>query len=664
MDARMAEDEGDAGGDPDAAATPSSLPSSLVEELGALIRGLPPPVLVLALQATVERVSAATRAALAPLVEAGSERVLAAVLGLPRASAEEVGGILLEVAAQVASDSGAFKLPDDDDPPADTSQAPRSPVPSADPASSGPPRSDDDAGDAGESNFEEVLSTLIRGLPPPVLGRALQVAFARLSGAAREALGPFVMGVPDAERLLATVLALPGESGDEVGGLLLDAAAQVASGDDDEAPAAPRPAPRARRRRPPRGGPLVIEAGASFALPAVGKRRARTITVERRLAEGGGGIVWLGRDQDEAPIIVKTGKVSGEVPLSLRVERAVLEPLDHPNLVRLLGSCADAGGNLYLFLELLFPNPVLRLNEPRVRERVTLRAQAPGARYLPPPPAIALDLVHDLLRGLEALHAVGFVHNDVKLSNFLLAVDHRSSEIDDRAYFQALERGEYHGVLIDAGGIRNLETLAEINRGQEDPALPPIELTPVYAPPEALLGRMGDTHERPFYSPAGDVYAAALVAYTTVTGYVPYSHLKVQPRDFPTILEVKRAERRGAVSPLARDRMREARFQDARFADQDRQGHERCRSRFEGALADFLLKRVDPDPAVRGSMPEMRRELEHLFAIRARTRAEFSAAKKIGERGPRLYDQHVFAVSVGDPSSRLVQAAGQAPNTG
>lgn len=164
MDAHMAEDEEDAGDDPDAAATPSSSPSPLVEELGALIRGLPPAVLALALQATVERVSAATRAALAPLVEAGSERVLAAVLGLPRASAEEVGGILLEVAAQVASDSGAFKLPDDDDPPADTSQAPRIPVPSADPASSAP-RSDDDAGDAGESSFEEVLSTLIRGLP-------------------------------------------------------------------------------------------------------------------------------------------------------------------------------------------------------------------------------------------------------------------------------------------------------------------------------------------------------------------------------------------------------------------------------------------------------------------------------------------------------------------
>src|SRR5262249_39960268 len=159
---------------------------------------------------------------------------------------------------------------------------------------------------------------------------------------------------------------------------------------------------------------------------------------------------------------------------------------------------------------LLFPNPCLHLNEPRILERVTLR-RAPGSRYLPPPPSLALELVHDLLRGLEALHALRLVHNDVKLSNFLVAVDHPSPELDDHTFFHALQAGAYHGVLIDGGGIRSIDVLEALNRGEDVPGVPPVELTPLYAPPEALLGLAGDATERPYHSAATDVYASALV---------------------------------------------------------------------------------------------------------------------------------------------------------
>lgn len=609
----------------------------VLEELGALVAGLPGPVLAQGLRAALERVAAA-RGAFERVATDDPGAVLAALGALPPATAAEVGAVLLEVGASLASD----EEDDDDDGPG---PAPRVPAPgpavtrpAAPPVASAP-------------TFEEELTTLVRGLPEQVLGLALQATLGRSSAAARDALSSFASGALDPEALLKAILALPLELGDEIGGILLDTAAEVASGDDEDE--APPPPPRPRRRR----GPLEIPPGTTFALAAQGKRPARTVTVDRKLAEGGGGLVWLGRDEQRAPIIVKTGKVAGQPPLSLRVEAAVLEPLEfHPNLVRLLGSHTTAQGDLHLFLELLAPNPVLHLNEPRIRERVAQRAQAPGARYLPPPPSTALDLVHDLLSGLAALHGIGLVHNDVKLANFMLALDRRDAELDDAAYFLALEKGEYHGVLIDAGGIRSVEALAELNRGEGDPDLP-VELTPIYAPPEALIGRLGDPDERPFYSPAIDVYAAALVAYTTITGYAPYSHLRAQPKDLPATLEIKRAERRGAVSPISREALREARFFDARFAEGSA---ESCRQRFEEALAAFLLRRVDPDPARRGTIAEMRRDFAQLGQVRARTRAEFLAAKKIGERGPRLYDQNLFVAAGTDPTGRLAQAAGRA----
>ncbi|MBI3724537.1 hypothetical protein HY251_11370, partial [bacterium] len=314
-------------------------------------------------------------------------------------------------------------------------------------------------------------------------------------------------------------------------------------------------------------------------------------------------------------------------------------------------------GNVALIFELLFPNPLLHLNEQRILERVTLR-RAPGSRYLPPPPSLALELVHDLLRGLEALHALRLVHNDVKLSNFLVGIDHASPEIDDRSYFHALEDGLFHGVLIDGGGVRTLEALERLNAGDE--SVPPIELTPLYAPPEALLGLTGEASERPHHGTATDVYAAALVAFTMLTGYVPYQHLRRQivATDLAQVLDLKRAERRGDVGPIDREHLRQARFQDSRFADTEHRGHEVCRSHFERDLAQLLLRRVSPDLEERGSATDMKWEFERAFSIHARPRTLLKTAAKIGERGPRTYEQHLFLVIKGDPHARLTEAAG------
>lgn len=508
-------------------------------------------------------------------------------------------------------------------------------------------------------------STFLRGIPPLLLARGLERALAHLSDPSADLLRPLCRGGEcPAQDLLATLPALPDHDIDA----LVAAVLEVASGeDDDEEPASWSMGATSSRPKPlpqPTPGltPFLLEAGRRFELPARGEHPARTVTVERWLTEGGSGLIWQARDQSGAPLIVKTPRLWAEVPISLRVERAILEPLDHPNLITLLGSHEDAAGNLCLFLELLYPNPVLHLNQPHLLARVNVKQlRAPGARYLAPPPSTALELIHDLLHGLEALHAAKLVHNDVKLSNFLLALEHPAQgELSERAYFAALARGDFHGVLIDAGGIRHQDALEELNRGQADPALPTVELTPIYAPPEALLGRLGDPSERPWHSPAADVYAAALVAYTTLTGYLPYSHLRheVDPRDLDAVLDLKRAERRGQVSPIARQQLEEARFQDCRFRDPQREGHERCRARFQRDMAELLLRRVSPDPLQRGSVSELRAELERDFSLKPLTRSQFAAGKRIGVRGPRLYVQRHFDPLPQDQPSRLDQAGG------
>lgn len=510
------------------------------------------------------------------------------------------------------------------------------------------------------------LGSLVGGFPREVLSDALRRAMAGLDVSDRELLASLAEPAVEIQSIVVGLSELRAETIDRIASVMFKVAAEAVESEDDDVPeAAPavRPVSPPRRSPPPRRRELfVLEPGRCFNLAAAKGPTRRSVTIERQLAEGGGGVVYLARDQEQRPIVVKTGRENGVVPLALRVERAVLQPFDHPNLIRLLGSHEDEAGNLLLFLELLFPNPVLHLNQPRVLGRIQHRLLSPGARYLPPAPATALELLHDLLRGLEALHGIGFVHNDVKLSNFLIALNSTQPAIADRPYFEALGASEFHGVLIDAGGIRNLDTLAEMNCGTADPMLPPIELTPIYAPPEALLGRLGDPTDRPYHCKETDVYSAALVAYTTLTGYVPYSHLRtpVDPRRLSAVMDLKRAERRGEVSPIARGRLGETRFQDARFlAAAGGRGHDACRSRFERDLADLLLRRVDPDPDRRGTITSMREELERNFSIRALPRSEFDSGRRIGERGPRLYRQGVFS-SAWDPASRFVQAAGPA----
>jgi pSer/pThr/pTyr-binding forkhead associated (FHA) protein len=173
-------------------------------------------------------------------------------------------------------------------------------------------------------------------------------------------------------------------------------------------------------------------------------------------------------------------------------------------------------------------------------------------------------------------------------------------------------RRKYRAVLIDFGATRSRNYLEAWNRGETLEGLAP-QITPFYAPPEAVVesrrpgGELGHV-----FHPSLDVYAAALVIYAMVTGHPPYSHLKkaVNPHDLESVIAVKSAERRGEIETIAQETIRRVIFENTKFVGSDREA-------FDLALYKFLLKRLDPDPEVRGSARDMKRDFERLAKIRS-----------------------------------------------
>jgi serine/threonine protein kinase len=147
----------------------------------------------------------------------------------------------------------------------------------------------------------------------------------------------------------------------------------------------------------------------------------------------------------------------------------------HPNVVRVYGGGAH-GGRLYLTM--------------RYVEGVDL---ARGLAAGPLAPRAAADLIAQVAAGLDAAHALGIVHRDVKPGNVLLEGDPPEARLTD------------FGLMKDVGSTTPM-TIAGTFVGTCD-----------YAAPEQVLGLPVDGR--------ADVYALGCVLYETLTGQVPF------PRD-------------------------------------------------------------------------------------------------------------------------------------
>jgi serine/threonine protein kinase len=234
-------------------------------------------------------------------------------------------------------------------------------------------------------------------------------------------------------------------------------------------------------------------------------------SVERELARGGMGIVFLGHDVAlDRPVAIKVLKpemATAELAARFLREARVLAKLSHPNIVPVY-RVGEGLGLYYYIMEFLGGETLhKRLTQRRLRTSET----------------ITLGL--DLLAAIGAAHKHKWVHRDIKPGNVFLT--------DDRAILTDF------GVAKPLGGTDTTLTGTEQLIG-----------TLAYMAPEQLAGEPA--------TELSDIYAAGISLYESLTGRRWWSRSPGEPTDWSGIPRRLLRVLRKALSPLPGDRWRDA----------------------------------------------------------------------------------------------------------
>jgi serine/threonine protein kinase len=217
--------------------------------------------------------------------------------------------------------------------------------------------------------------------------------------------------------------------------------------------------------------------------------------IERVIGSGGMGVVYLARQQDGAPLVLKVLKSELTADAAYRRrfdhEARIARQVQHRSLVPILDS-GESDGQSYIAM-------------PFVGEK-TLAARVAELGTLPLDEVV--QTAGALGSALDVLHAQGLVHRDVKPSNVIL---------DD---------ADGSPLLTDFGIAKGVGYTVLTRTGQ-------IVGTMDYLAPELIRG--GDA------SPSSDIYALACLLYECVAGVPPfsdrplfqvcYAHLQEPPPD-------------------------------------------------------------------------------------------------------------------------------------
>lgn len=202
--------------------------------------------------------------------------------------------------------------------------------------------------------------------------------------------------------------------------------------------------------------------------------------VERRLGRGGMGILYLavepGLDRRVALKLIAPEAASDEVfARRFAEESRIAASIEHPNVVPIYAAGEEAG----------VPYIAMRY----VAGADLARRLAREGRLAP---EVAAGLIAQVGNGLDAIHAAGLIHRDVKPANVLLSGDD----------------GGDHAYITDFGVARNVATESGLTQTGRFVG------TLDYVAPEQISGGAIDARV--------DVYALGCLLFKLLTGEVPF----------------------------------------------------------------------------------------------------------------------------------------------
>ncbi|MFM9554961.1 MULTISPECIES: serine/threonine-protein kinase [Streptomyces] len=279
----------------------------------------------------------------------------------------------------------------------------------------------------------------------------------------------------------------------------------------------PQPQPQPQPQSVPAAGPAPLPQTAPHAQttppaqssqdPGTGRLIAGRYRLLAKLGHGGMGTVWRAQDETvDREVAVKEPRVPDHLPEReranayerMRREARAAARLDHPSVVN-VHDVAVVDGRPWIVMEL-------------VRGRSlgdALQEGTLGARE-------AARIGLDVLGALEAAHAAGILHRDVKPDNVLLGRHDRVVLTD---FGIAQIEGETN--LTDTGGFVG---------------------SPEYIAPERVLG------QRP--GPASDLWSLGVVLYAATEGVSPFRRSNT-PATLQSVLNATPAPPASATGPLA-----------------------------------------------------------------------------------------------------------------
>ncbi len=218
------------------------------------------------------------------------------------------------------------------------------------------------------------------------------------------------------------------------------------------------------------------DVGADTGALSAGTIVGGTYRVVHELSRGAMGVVYRGEDLGLGrPVAIKVlrSDLASDRDLvdRFRAEAGLLASLHHKNLVQVY-ALGEHAGDVYFVMELVEGQPLSEV----------LRATLERREWFPTEAVAQIAL--EIGDALDAMHAIGVIHRDVKPANILL------------------DRERDRAVLVDVG--------VAVKAGDQRDAAG----TPGFAAPESFLEQEG--------TPATDVYGLASTMYCAITGRPPF----------------------------------------------------------------------------------------------------------------------------------------------